>query len=254
MMPSTSTLIAGEDSVVPPLASVSGESSLSDMTQTVHFSSGNPRIGETRGVMHLFPDDAVSPSSSSSSSSILPVRFLQIRPSFVWLHRFISDLNLEWCYCRLDWEEPSCLRSWCAEPYDVRRFLPVLRLLHPAHTRNANCEVRRSLSSFSKLWTTVFGSEKLVSLLAFHLYRNDGMENRYNILIRFDSQESADTYYQHFRGKRFNSLEVWFCFERRPKADLKLHLFFVIDLLLPIFFAGRGVSFAFYSRCSVYWL
>ena len=83
MMPSTSTLIAGEDSVVPPPASVSGESSLSDMTQTVHFSSGNPRIGETRGVMHLFPDDAVSPSSSSSSSSILPVRFLQIRPSFV---------------------------------------------------------------------------------------------------------------------------------------------------------------------------
>ena len=75
MMPSTSTLIAGEDSVVPPLASVPGESLLSDMTQTVHFSSGNPRIGETRGVMHLFPDDAVSP-SSSSSSLILPVRFL----------------------------------------------------------------------------------------------------------------------------------------------------------------------------------
>ncbi|KAL3734923.1 hypothetical protein ACJRO7_024143 [Eucalyptus globulus] len=38
------------------------------MTQAFCFSSGNPRIEETRGVMHLFPDDAVS-----SSSSDLPV-------------------------------------------------------------------------------------------------------------------------------------------------------------------------------------
>lgn len=49
-------------------------------------------------------------------------------------------------------------------------------------------------------------------LLAFDVNRNDGVENRYSILISFDSQESTDTFYQHFRGKQFNSLEVWFCF------------------------------------------
>lgn len=81
-------------------ASVSGESSLSDMIQTVHFSSGNPRIGETRGVMHLISDNAVS-SSSSSSSSNLPVIFLSsMIHSSAWLHRFlfftgIICLNLE---------------------------------------------------------------------------------------------------------------------------------------------------------------
>ncbi|CAH8390923.1 unnamed protein product, partial [Eruca vesicaria subsp. sativa] len=72
------------------------------MSKTVHFSSGNPRIGETRGVMHLFPDDSVSPSSSSSSSN-LPVRSLpyviQIGYSFDWLHEFISAFFS--CLCSL---------------------------------------------------------------------------------------------------------------------------------------------------------
>lgn len=40
-----------------------------NLTQAFHFSSGNPRIEETRGVMHLYRDDIVS------SSSDLPVRF-----------------------------------------------------------------------------------------------------------------------------------------------------------------------------------
>ncbi|KAF8049218.1 hypothetical protein N665_2271s0004 [Sinapis alba] len=150
MMPSTSTLIAGEESAVTPLASISGESSLPDMTQTVHFSSGNPRIGETRGVMHLFPDDAVSP-SSSSSSSILP----------------------------------------------IGRNPLVCVLGVPNHMTYADfCQ---------------FCGSFIQHILEMRTVRNDGIENRYNILIRFDTQESTDTFYQHFKGKRFNSLEEDVC-------------------------------------------
>ncbi|CAE5964772.1 unnamed protein product [Arabidopsis arenosa] len=160
MMPSTSTIIAGEESVVlPPVASVSGESSLSDMTQTVHFSSGNPRIGETRGVMHLFPDDAVSSSSSSSSSLNLP----------------------------------------------IGRNPLVCVLGVPNHMTYADfCQ---------------FCGSFIQHILEMRTVRNDGIENRYSILIRFNSQESTDTFYQHFRGKQFNSLEEDVC-----------HLLFTLDV------------------------
>ncbi|KFK42440.1 hypothetical protein AALP_AA2G256700 [Arabis alpina] len=152
MMPSTSSIIAGEESIVPSpvVASVSGESSLSDMTQTVHFSSGNPRIGETRGVMHLFSDDPVSSSSSSSSSNL---------------------------------------------PIGRNPLVCVLGV--PNHMTYADfCQ---------------FCGSFIQHILEMRTVRNDGIENRYSILIRFDSQESTDTFYQHFRGKQFNSLEEDVC-------------------------------------------
>lgn len=55
----------------PSAAMVSGDieysSPMPTLTQYLPFSSGNPRIEETRGVMHLYKDDA------ASSSSELPV-------------------------------------------------------------------------------------------------------------------------------------------------------------------------------------
>ena len=41
-------------------------------------------------------------------------------------------------------------------------------------------------------------------------FRNDGIEDQYSILIRFDDQNSADSFYKHFTGRRFSSLEVCF--------------------------------------------
>lgn len=41
-------------------------------------------------------------------------------------------------------------------------------------------------------------------------FRNDGIEDQYSILIRFDDQNSADAFHQHFNGRRFSSLEVCF--------------------------------------------
>lgn len=38
--------------------------------------------------------------------------------------------------------------------------------------------------------------------------RNDGMEDQYSVLIRFDDQDSTDGFYNHYNRRRFSSLEV----------------------------------------------
>lgn len=55
-------------------------------------------------------------------------------------------------------------------------------------------------------WLSVIPSELWCLVRGF---RNDGMEDCYSILIRFDEQKAADTFYKHFNGRRFSSLEVW---------------------------------------------
>lgn len=56
-------------------------------------------------------------------------------------------------------------------------------------------------------------------MLEIRVVRNDGMEDQYSILLRFDGQSSADTFYQHFNGKRFSSLEVDVC-----------HVLYILDV------------------------
>ncbi|KAF3947181.1 hypothetical protein ACB098_05G074800 [Castanea mollissima] len=48
-------------------------------------------------------------------------------------------------------------------------------------------------------------------ILEMRIVRNDGMEDRYSILIRFDGQDSTDNFFRHFNGRRFSSLEVEVC-------------------------------------------
>ena len=38
--------------------------------------------------------------------------------------------------------------------------------------------------------------------------RIDGAEDQYSVLIKFDTLRSTDSFYKHFNGKRFSSLEV----------------------------------------------
>jgi BRCA1-associated protein len=38
--------------------------------------------------------------------------------------------------------------------------------------------------------------------------RIDGAEDQYSVLIKFDTLSSTDSFYKHFNGKRFSSLEV----------------------------------------------
>ncbi|KAM6602329.1 hypothetical protein CsatA_021938 [Cannabis sativa] len=115
-------------------------SSISDVTQTFHFSSGNPRIEETRGVMLLYR----------------------------------NDIGL---------------------PVERKPLLCVLGV--PNHMTYADfCQ---------------FCGSFVHHILEMRIVRNDGMEDRYSILIRFDSQDSADKFYKHFNGRRFSSLEEEAC-------------------------------------------
>lgn len=114
--------------------------SMSNLTQMFHFSSGNPRIEETRGVMHLF-----------NNSAHLPV------------------------------ERKPLLCVLCV----------------PNHMTYADfCQ---------------FCGSFVQHMLEIRIVRNDGMEDCYSALIRFDEQKAADTFHQHFNGRRFSSLEEGTC-------------------------------------------
>ncbi|XP_027341921.1 BRCA1-associated protein isoform X2 [Abrus precatorius] len=106
------------------------------------FSSGNPRIEETRGLMHLFPDDTPSP---------LP----------------------------------------------VGRKPLVCVVGVPNHMTYADfCQ---------------FCGSFIQHMLEMRIVRMDGMEDQYSVLIRFDDQDSTDSFYKHYNGRLFSSLEVEVC-------------------------------------------
>ena len=102
MSTSSSTVIGGaspDEVIRPPSMVVPGEpsespyssssTSLSTLTQAFPFSSGNPRIEETRGIMHLYREDLVA-----ASASDLPVNSV----SYTFVHRYINFFifQLKW--------------------------------------------------------------------------------------------------------------------------------------------------------------
>ncbi|XP_061348006.1 BRAP2 RING ZnF UBP domain-containing protein 2 isoform X1 [Gastrolobium bilobum] len=120
----------------------SESSSSSFSTSLFNFSSGNPRIEETRGLMHLFPDDA-----------------------------------------------PSSL------PVGRKPLVCVVGV--PNHMTYADfCQ---------------FCGSFIHHILEMRIVRMDGMEDQYSVLIRFDDQNSTDSFYKHYSGHRFSSLEVEVC-------------------------------------------
>ncbi|KAL6137818.1 hypothetical protein ACLB2K_063107 [Fragaria x ananassa] len=161
MSPSSSTARAGAlpveafrspPSVTPgepiEFAYSSSSSSISNITQAFPFSSGNPRIEETRGIMLLYRDD-------DDVVSFSP-----------------SDL-----------------------PVERKPLVCVLGV--PNHMTYA--DFCRFCGSF------------IQHILEMRIVRTDGMEDRYSVLIRFDSQDSTDHFYKHFNRSRFSSLEVEVC-------------------------------------------
>ncbi|TVU02897.1 hypothetical protein EJB05_51363 [Eragrostis curvula] len=114
---------------------------------SVHFSSGNPRIEEARGVVLLHPDP---PAASTSSSDLPPGRKPRVCVLAVPNHMTYAD------FCR-----------FCGA------FVP--------HT------------------------------LEMRIVRIDETEDQYSVLIKFDTQKSTDSFYKHFNGKQFSSLEGDVC-------------------------------------------
>uniref|UniRef100_A0A7N0ZQZ2 BRCA1-associated protein n=1 Tax=Kalanchoe fedtschenkoi TaxID=63787 RepID=A0A7N0ZQZ2_KALFE len=131
-----------DDAAVRP----SSSSSKFTRTQAFAFSSGNPRIEETRGLIHLFTQH---PSDSSA-----------------------SDL-----------------------PSGRKPLVCVLGV--PNHMTYADfCQ---------------FCGSFIHNVLEMRIVRKDGEEDRYSILMRFDNQDSADSFYGHFNGRQFSSLEAETC-------------------------------------------
>lgn len=55
----------------------------------------------------------------------------------------------------------------------------------------------------------LIGAYSLILLIFFlYLNRNDGMEDRYSVLIEFDDQMAADRFYLELNGWRFPSSDV----------------------------------------------
>ncbi|KAH7858342.1 hypothetical protein Vadar_022701 [Vaccinium darrowii] len=148
MSQATSTSTSASAGASHPTTMIPGDStssSSSNPTQAFHFSSGNPRIEETRGVMHLYRDDF------ASTSSELP----------------------------------------------VGRKTLVCVLGVPNHMTYADfCQ---------------FCGSFIQHMLEMRIVRNDGVEDKYSVLIRFDDPSSTDAFYKHFNGKHFSSLEMEAC-------------------------------------------
>ncbi|KAK7261972.1 hypothetical protein RIF29_28299 [Crotalaria pallida] len=111
-------------------------------TSVLNFSSGNPRIEETRGLMHLLRDD---PSPSSLPVGRKPLVCVVGVPN----HMTYAD------FCQ-------------------------------------------------------FCGSFIHHILEMRIVRMDGngMEDQYSVLMRFDHQDSTDTFYNHYNGRRFSSLSL----------------------------------------------
>uniref|UniRef100_A0ACD5Z9B8 Uncharacterized protein n=1 Tax=Avena sativa TaxID=4498 RepID=A0ACD5Z9B8_AVESA len=134
---------AGDPASLPPSAS---PSSFTGALESVPFSSGNPRIEETRGVVLLHPDPSTATVASSSSSNLPVGRKPRVCVLAVPNHMTYAD------FCR-----------FCGA------FVP--------------------------------------HMLEMRIVRIDGAEDQYSVLIKFDTLRSTDSFYKHFNGKRFSSLE-----------------------------------------------
>ncbi|KAK9102103.1 hypothetical protein Sjap_019357 [Stephania japonica] len=155
-MTDTSTSGGGataEDAFRSSAAMDSGDPSSHGGTQALPFSSGNPRIEETRGLMHLHPNPIPNHNNSDVST-------------------FAPDL-----------------------PVGRKPLVCVLGV--PNHMTYADfCN---------------FCGSFIQHIKEMRIVRNDGVEDRYSIIIRFDDQDLTDDFYNHFNGKSFSSLEAEIC-------------------------------------------
>ncbi|KAH9542492.1 hypothetical protein CY35_13G010200 [Sphagnum magellanicum] len=118
-----------------------------DGTRIIKFSSGNPRVEATRGVMHLFRDTSVDPGS--------------------------------------------------LEHLPVGRSEQLCVLAVPNHMTGADfCQ---------------FTGAFIENIKEMRFVRNDGVTDRYSVLMKFDSQGLADDFYRHYNLKPFSSMEAEVC-------------------------------------------
>lgn len=76
----------------------------------------------------------------------------------------------------------------------------------------SSCEAElKSIPNFVLVGRRIYDMEIRLILLFFeflHFLRNDGMEDRYSVLIRLMNQLTADGFYCSFNGKKYSPGEV----------------------------------------------
>lgn len=107
------------------------------------------------------------------------------------------------------------MRSRRSESHELRRLLSVLWVLHSTYSRDADREVnflRNLKNSILLLHPGLFYLNFPDTLMntdnEYFYFRNDGTDDHYSVLIRFDDQNSADSFYRYFNQRCFSSLEV----------------------------------------------
>ncbi|XP_021749822.1 BRCA1-associated protein-like isoform X1 [Chenopodium quinoa] len=106
----------------------------------------------------------------------------------------------------------------------IHLFRALIR--HPS-TSDSSASTSRSTLLFIVAVPNYFSSDDLLRFFGSHvadisefiIIRNDGMEDRYSVLIRTWNQVTADAFYRSFNGKRFSPPEVEIC-----------HILFVLSI------------------------
>lgn len=147
---SSSAAATSSSSSVKDSGTKLGEGFLSGITSELPFSSGNPTIEETRGVMHLFRDDL------ASSVSKLPVSFLfaTLRSLFAnaacdgfWIlaSQLVPIQILGFSICKLLFTKFIWSWIWCCILFLLRLvdfsicWLPFTKFLFVKHQSDCNC-------------------------------------------------------------------------------------------------------------------
>lgn len=122
------------------------------------------------------------------------------------------------------------------------------------------CELSGSISEelLPSFWKKVMVVLVLnLVLIVFYLAwgsRNDGVEDKYSVLIRFDDQSSTDAFYKHFNGRHFSSLEVCFSLSYFLYFPLMLKSFLWKLVLLSWMFIFCLFSCVYRWRLVMYFL
>ncbi|KAF3794334.1 BRCA1-associated protein, partial [Nymphaea thermarum] len=150
------------------------------------FSSGSPKIEETRGILHIFRN--VSEPPASVRSLPVSVRSSRLPASSVLV-------------------EEGC------------GFLPLLMVFSFQAGRGTVICVLAVPNYMSYADFCDFCGSHVEHMVEMRVIRDDGMEDRYSILVTFDDQNNTDNFYRRFNGKKFPSAEAEVC-----------HILFSVDV------------------------
>ncbi|CAI5946299.1 unnamed protein product [Closterium sp. NIES-65] len=165
-----------------------GDNARSDNNESIPFSSGNPKVESTRGVIHLYRNTAESPGSLQN----LPVGAVG-RPHVLFAISHASS-SLPSTPRRHAMRPRSPARQGRGAP---DRGMELCVLAVPTYMTGADfCQFTGAL---------------LGAIESMRIVRNDSLSERYMVLMRMKSQEAADGFFRQFNNKPFSSMESELC-------------------------------------------